>query len=48
MGCNDKMCDMNMDCMHCDKANCTLRKYDYDKNGKRCGSYGACTVKKGE
>ena len=27
-------CDMNMDCMHCDKANCTLRKYDYDKMGK--------------
>ena len=34
MGCNDKMCDMNMDCMHCDKANCTLRKYDYDKMEK--------------
>lgn len=26
-------CDMNMDCMKCDKANCTLRKYDYDKMG---------------
>jgi cytidyltransferase-like protein len=37
MGCNEnagKMCDMNMDCMHCDKANCTLRKYDYDRMGK--------------
>lgn len=27
-------CDMNMDCMKCDKANCTLRMYDYDKMGK--------------
>ena len=34
MGCNDMTCDMNNDCMHCDKANCTLRKYDYDKMGK--------------
>lgn len=35
MGCNEKMtCDMNMDCMHCDKANCTLRQYDYDAMGK--------------
>ncbi len=37
MGCNDMTeakCDMNMDCMHCDKANCTLRQYDYDKMGK--------------
>ncbi len=37
MGCNDMentACDMNMDCMHCDKAGCTLRKYDYDKMGK--------------
>ncbi len=37
MGCDenkDMTCDMNMDCMHCDKANCTLRKYDYDKMGK--------------
>ena len=27
-------CDMNMDCMNCKKANCTLRKYDYDKMGQ--------------
>lgn len=32
--CDNATCDMNMDCMHCDKANCTLRKYDYDKMGK--------------
>ena len=37
MNCNENNqmhCDMNMDCMHCDKANCTLRQYDYDKMGK--------------
>ena len=35
MGCNETItCDMNMDCMQCDKANCTLRQYDYDKMGK--------------
>lgn len=35
MSCNEKtICDMNMNCMNCDKANCTLRKYDYDKMGK--------------
>ena len=27
-------CDKNNDCMHCDKPNCTLRKYDYEKMGK--------------
>ena len=31
---NNATCEMNMDCMHCDKPNCTLRKYDYDKMGK--------------
>lgn len=35
MDCGDgKSCDMNLDCMKCDKANCTIRKYDYDKMGK--------------
>ena len=37
MGYNDShsmTCDMNMDCMRCKKANCTIRKYDYDKMGK--------------
>ena len=35
MGCDETMsCDINMDCMHCDKANCTLRKYNYDEMGK--------------
>ena len=29
-----KSCDMNLDCMKCDKANCTIRKYDYDKMAK--------------
>lgn len=32
--CCTSECDKNMDCMHCDKPNCTLRKYDYDKMGK--------------
>lgn len=31
---NGVSCDMNQDCMNCNKANCTLRKYDYDKMGK--------------
>lgn len=35
MGCNDvEKCEMNMDCMHCDNATCTLRKYDYNEMGK--------------
>ena len=37
MGCNDKesnSCDMKMDCMRCDKQDCTLRKYDYETMGK--------------
>lgn len=35
MNCNETNgCDMNMDCMHCEKPNCTLRKYDYNKMGK--------------
>lgn len=29
-----EICDENMNCMQCDKANCSLRKYDYDKMGK--------------
>lgn len=35
MNCNENaVCDMNMECMKCDKPNCTLRKYDYNKMGK--------------
>ena len=27
-------CDMNMDCMNCGNAACSIRKYEYDKMGK--------------